>query len=230
MTITADVLDAMIAAGCTAKQLAAAVRADEKANAERLAKKREQNRIRQRNHRERNARNALQSVTERDPLSPEGLPPTPPNPKPLSPIPPSPPKGGSSPTLKAEFDAEFWPAYPNKVGKPEALKAFLKARHRAPLESIMAGLDAYRHKTDDRPWCNPSTFLNQDRWNDQPAPRPQAQAPPREPTFAEFLKEKAQRMEVEDNARTIEATRHDHGNRDSPFRALYGPATPQGKA
>jgi hypothetical protein len=27
----------------------------------------------------------------------------------------------------------------------------------------------YIGKTDDRPWCNPATWLNQERWADQPA-------------------------------------------------------------
>lgn len=238
MTIPAAVLEAMAKAGCSAEQIVAAIRADELQEKEKLAAKREKTRIRVQKHRARNAGNALQrDVTRYTPDPLEGPSPKPPSPK--TPSPHSPPTGAHTPpslrsgeerALKTEFDAEFWPAYPNKVGKPDALKAFLRARQRAPLDSIMAGLDAYRRKTDDRPWCNPSTFLNQDRWNDQPAPRPQAQAPPsREPTFAEFLRDKAHRMEDEEHARTIEATGNEHGNRDSAFRALYGPSTSQGK-
>src|SRR5690606_20361366 len=65
---------------------------------------------------------------------------------------------------------EFWFRYPNKVGKPAASKAFARAVKRTPLPEIMAGLERYAAKTDDRPWCNPATWLNQDRWADEPAP------------------------------------------------------------
>jgi hypothetical protein len=81
-----------------------------------------------------------------------------------------------------EFNETFWPAYPHKVGKPAALKAFRGAKKRAKLPEIMAGLQRYiAAKPPDRPWCNPATFLNQDRWNDQPAavaPRPNGTGPP----------------------------------------------------
>jgi len=70
-----------------------------------------------------------------------------------------------------EFTETFWPAYPHKVGKPIALRAFRAARTRASLEQIMDGLIAYVDgKPFDRQWLNPSTFLNQDRFNDHPAP------------------------------------------------------------
>jgi hypothetical protein len=96
--------------------------------------------------------------------SPEVSPQTP-LPKPLQSIPPSPPKGGSSPA-EVEFETAFWPAYPNKVGKPNAKAKFVKARALADLETIMAGLRRYVAKTDDRPWCNPATWLYQQRWAD----------------------------------------------------------------
>ncbi|AMM84773.1 hypothetical protein AZF01_10735 [Martelella sp. AD-3] len=41
----------------------------------------------------------------------------------------------------------------------------------------MDGLKRYVAKRDDRPWCNLSTWLNQDRWTDRPAAAP-ARAPP----------------------------------------------------
>lgn len=97
--------------------------------------------------------------------SPEGSSPKPLSPKPLSSLPPSPPKGGSSPT---DFE-NFWAKYPHKVGKRDAEKAFSQAIRRDSVDAIMDGLDRYARKTDDRPWCNPSTFLNQDRWSDAPA-------------------------------------------------------------
>jgi len=113
-------------------------------------------------------RNSAESAdTNEPPFAPEGSPHTP-FLNPSIPNPPSPPKGGSSPA-ENEFDATFWPAYPHKVGKPDAKRKFVIARRKASLETIMAGLDAYRSKTDDRPWCNPATWLHQERWGDQPA-------------------------------------------------------------
>ena len=71
--------------------------------------------------------------------------------------------------LAGEF-AEFYAAYPHKVGKRAAATAFERARRRVPMAEIMAGLTRYAAKTDDRPWCNPATWLNQDRCHDQPGP------------------------------------------------------------
>jgi uncharacterized protein YdaU (DUF1376 family) len=68
----------------------------------------------------------------------------------------------------AEFE-EFWALYPNKVGKDAARKSWERAVSRASVAEIMAGLRRYVAKTDDRPWCNPATWLNQGRWTDQPA-------------------------------------------------------------
>lgn len=68
------------------------------------------------------------------------------------------------------FD-DFWRLWPNKVGKPAALKAFSAAIKRgAGFKAIMNGVENYiRDKPPDRPWLNPATFLNQNRWEDQPA-------------------------------------------------------------
>ena len=80
----------------------------------------------------------------------------------------------------------FWQIYPHKVGKAAAITAFAKATKIAPVPTIMAGLSRYVAKTDDRPWCNPTTFLNQQRWDDQPAPAPSQRATgPPQPCFDE---------------------------------------------
>ena len=71
-------------------------------------------------------------------------------------------------TRSRAFDA-FWAVYPHKVGKADAAKAFDRAAGRVDTDTLMAGLRRYASKTDDRPWCNPSTWLNQDRWTDEPA-------------------------------------------------------------
>jgi uncharacterized protein YdaU (DUF1376 family) len=69
-----------------------------------------------------------------------------------------------------EFENNFWPIWPNKVGKPAAEKSFASARKRASLDQIISGVRSYvDSKPSDRPWLNPATFLNQDRFNDRPA-------------------------------------------------------------
>jgi hypothetical protein len=80
--------------------------------------------------------------------------------------------------LRAEFAEQFWPLYPHKVGKPDALKAFFSIRKHSSLSEILHGLTAYiAAKPPDRNWLNPATFLRQERFRDvpalpvQPAPR-----------------------------------------------------------
>lgn len=68
-----------------------------------------------------------------------------------------------------EFE-KFWEAFPNKVGKDAALRAWLKREDRPEIAVILAAVEVYvRTKPSDRDWCNPSTWLNQGRWKDQPA-------------------------------------------------------------
>lgn len=72
-----------------------------------------------------------------------------------------------------DFREQFWKLYPNKVGKPKALAKLERVAKRAvhvPWAEIMDGLERYiRSKPPDRPWLNPETFINQERWADQPA-------------------------------------------------------------
>jgi hypothetical protein len=66
---------------------------------------------------------------------------------------------------------EWWTEYPHKTGKPVARRSYTKAVENGvdPVE-ILVGLRRYKHsKPADRPWLNPATFLNQERWLDQPA-------------------------------------------------------------
>jgi hypothetical protein len=67
------------------------------------------------------------------------------------------------------FD-QFWAKYPNKVDRAGAAKSLAKAGKKGiEWSTIMAGLDRYIAKTDDRPWCNPTTWINQARWDEQRA-------------------------------------------------------------
>jgi hypothetical protein len=63
----------------------------------------------------------------------------------------------------------FWSVWPHKVGKPDAARSFLRVA--GEVDAIISGVERYiRDKPPDRSWLNPGTFLNQRRWEDQPAP------------------------------------------------------------
>jgi hypothetical protein len=69
-----------------------------------------------------------------------------------------------------DFFEQFWRKYPNKVDPSGARKKLFKAgRNGIEFATIMAGLDRYISKADDRHWCNPTTWINQSRWEEQHA-------------------------------------------------------------
>lgn len=86
---------------------------------------------------------------------------------------------------------EFYAAYPRKVAKPKALRAYAAARKKADHATIMAGLERYkRTKPAYADWAHPASWLNAERWADeapQPALAPASQAPPRQLSMAEKI-------------------------------------------
>ncbi|BCG85341.1 hypothetical protein MesoLj113c_14510 [Mesorhizobium sp. 113-3-9] len=67
------------------------------------------------------------------------------------------------------FDT-WWREYPHKVAKGDAKKAFARAAKKVSLAILLDGVKAYiAAKPVDRPWCNPATWLNGERWLDQPS-------------------------------------------------------------
>lgn len=76
-----------------------------------------------------------------------------------------------SPALaKPNGFARFWEAYPHKVGKRAAETAYDRALRRADAAAILAGVG---RAGASRQWGegfipNPATWLNQDRWLDEP--------------------------------------------------------------
>ena len=66
----------------------------------------------------------------------------------------------------------FWSAYPKKVGKPAALKAFRSAKINGHLPEVLADIGG---KAQSDAWTkdggqfvpNPATYLNQRRWEDE---------------------------------------------------------------
>jgi hypothetical protein len=70
-----------------------------------------------------------------------------------------------------DYREVFWRQYPHKVGKPKALASLDRIGRGGKVKflDLMAGLARYTAgKPADRSWLNPATFLNQERWNDQP--------------------------------------------------------------
>lgn len=79
-----------------------------------------------------------------------------------------------SDAVEREFAETFWPEWPNKKAKKDALKAFRAARKAAPLDVIMAGVREYKaNKEDWRAWMMAGTFLRGERWEDEYADQPQ---------------------------------------------------------
>jgi hypothetical protein len=71
----------------------------------------------------------------------------------------------------AEEDFQKWyEGYPHKVGRAAARKACDKALRLTSLDELIAATERYKtQKPPDRDWCNPATWLNQQRWLDVPA-------------------------------------------------------------
>lgn len=75
-----------------------------------------------------------------------------------------------SPTASPEFDA-FWAIWPNKVCKQKAFESYGRALARVTQAELLDGVRRYvASKPDSQQWCHAATWLNQDRWTDQPAP------------------------------------------------------------
>lgn len=96
----------------------------------------------------------------------------------LPPItPPSPHRPIAGKPADTEFE-QFWSAYPRKVGKDAARKAFAGALKRASLEAVAAGLNAATWPEDPQFIPHPATWLNQGRWADDPAAAAPRAPPP----------------------------------------------------
>src|SRR6185295_6362889 len=92
----------------------------------------------------------------------------------------TPPSNGA-PALRERFDA-FWAAYPKKTGKGAAWRAWEKLRPNPDLATHMHAARAWQRHKDN--WLreggryipNPSTWLNQKRWEDEPTDTPRMSA------------------------------------------------------
>ena len=85
-------------------------------------------------------------------------------------VPPLPPTGVCAPDLE-----KFWNAYPRKVGKLAAEKAWAKAKKRKDFPNIEAILLTLEKQKASKDWTKdggqfiplPATWLNQGRWADE---------------------------------------------------------------
>jgi hypothetical protein len=91
--------------------------------------------------------------------------------------PAAPPRATVTPIEDRHF-GRFWDAYPRKVGKGAARKAWTKAiKSGATPPDIAAGAERYRddpkrRREDIRFTAHPATWLNAERWTDQLAEEP----------------------------------------------------------
>lgn len=86
----------------------------------------------------------------------------------------NPAKGTPSLDVVEPMFEQFWDAYPKKVGKEAARKAWSKVK--SPAATLGLVLSALRWQSKSEQWAkesgqyipNPATYINQGRWNDQP--------------------------------------------------------------
>jgi hypothetical protein len=107
-------------------------------------------------------------------------------------------------------DFEDWYAgYPHKVGRGAAERAFPKALSLAGLPELKAGVARYiQSKPADRAWQNPSTWLNNKGWLDQPANVvPMARGSPPRP-MDEFISSVLTRMDEADAVSSAQIERY----------------------
>lgn len=75
-------------------------------------------------------------------------------------------------TREEQFET-FWKIYPRRIGKGAARKSFEKALKLESFDGIMAGLQrqlAYYSSKEQQFIPHPTTWLNQERWSDEPQP------------------------------------------------------------
>lgn len=227
MTISAAVLDAMVAAGCTAEQIAAAVKADMAINEEKKASKRANNAERQRRHRERNAMSRVTGVSNGDkrdetpssspfPLDPPSQTHPPIIPQSSSPAP------GKNRATRLSVDwvlPAAWGQWAIGQGHSEA-KIRLEADKFRDFWIGKSGKDATKLDWE-------ATWRN---WMRNSSPHQGSRAPPsqqREPDLADVMRRRAQELRDEEDGRTIE-TSYERRDAQRSFQALPGFATSKG--
>ncbi len=185
MSVSIETIELLVQAGVSGDALVAILRSIE---ADTARSPRTANAERQARHRAKRAAERDEGVTEgvtsnvtRNVTSPPPLAPSPPDPPN-----PTPPRLDITPRVKGPAGkpsgfARWWEAYPNKVGKQAAERAYATAcRKIGGPEPPRILLDGLQRALASGVWDegfipHPTTWLNQGRWDDEPAPKP----PPR---------------------------------------------------
>jgi hypothetical protein len=97
-----------------------------------------------------------------------------------SPLPQPSPEPTPPAALLDEGFPDFWEAYPKKVDRGHALKAYIAARKRGvSLETLLAGAERYRDDANRDPKFtkNAQGWLTGECWNDKPAEPPPGPEP-----------------------------------------------------
>ncbi len=106
------------------------------------------------------------------------------------------------PDFETEFEQQFWPAYPRRVGKGQALKAFRAARKQNDLEMIMSGVRRYaasRQGENPEFTKHASTWLNGQCWLDETDPKfttHRNEPPPKPRNIGDAIRDEARRLGV----------------------------------
>jgi hypothetical protein len=77
---------------------------------------------------------------------------------------------------------EFWNLYPKKVARPKAIQSFKAAMKKTTLEAMLSSLRNFIRSADwlkdGGQWVpHPTTWLNQERWNDEASGIPEQSVP-----------------------------------------------------
>lgn len=98
-------------------------------------------------------------------------------------------------TKEEQFEA-FWAAYPRRIAKGTARKAFDKAIKKTTLADMLEAIAAYKiHKPEKIDFKHPSTWLNGECWCDEWAvSRPPFGGPPAT-SRADYIKAELARAE-----------------------------------
>lgn len=82
-------------------------------------------------------------------------------------------KESNTPSARATPSQDFltfWAGYPRRVGKQDAIKALIRARRKASLDEILAGVERLKKEVagkDPNFIPHPTTWLNAGRWEDE---------------------------------------------------------------
>lgn len=80
-------------------------------------------------------------------------------------------KSSSQDEMKKDFEC-WYARYPRRTARGAALKAYRVARQKASAETLLAGVERYLAlKPDYADWMQPASWLNAERWLDEPDQR-----------------------------------------------------------